>query len=98
RPRRRADGLRARRLLAVRRHRARRRRPARAVGGRRCAVGARADPAARRLNRLMFAYGLCIGNRERYETLAAPRLRDLGGVIVEADDQTPILRADNAVL
>jgi hypothetical protein len=46
----------------------------------------------------MFAYGLCIGNRERYETLAAPRLRDLGGVIVEADDQRSICAAYNAIL
>jgi hypothetical protein len=46
----------------------------------------------------MFAYGLCIGNRERYEALAAPRLRDLGGVIVEADDQRSICAAYNAIL
>ena len=46
----------------------------------------------------MFAYGLCIGNRERYEALAAPPLRDLGGVIVEADDQRSICAAYNAIL
>jgi hypothetical protein len=46
----------------------------------------------------VFAYGLCIGNRERYEELAAPRLRDLGGVIVEADDQRSICAAYNAIL
>lgn len=46
----------------------------------------------------MFAYGLCIGSRERYEALAAPRLRDLGGVIIEADDQRSICSAYNAIL
>ena len=48
---RRADDVRARRLVAVRRHRARRRRPARAVGGRRRALGAVPGPAAGGLTR-----------------------------------------------
>ena len=94
---RRADDVRARRLVAVRRHRARRRRPARAVGGGRRALGAVPGPAAGGLTG-MLAYGVCIGNRERYEALAAPRLRDLGGVIVEADDQRSICAAYNAIL
>jgi hypothetical protein len=46
----------------------------------------------------MLAYGVCIGSRERYETLAAPALRDLGGVVVEADDQRSICAAYNAIL
>ncbi len=46
----------------------------------------------------MLAYGVCIGSRDRYEALAAPHLRDLGGVVVEADDQRSICAAYNAVL
>ena len=46
----------------------------------------------------MLAYGVCIGSRERYETLAAPALRDLGGVVIEADDQRSICSAYNAIL
>ena len=46
----------------------------------------------------MLAYGVCIGSRERYEALAAPRLRDLGGVVIEADDQRSICSAYNAIL
>jgi SAM-dependent methyltransferase len=46
----------------------------------------------------MLAYGVCIGSRERYEKFAAPRLRDLGGVVVEADDQRSICAAYNAIL
>ncbi len=46
----------------------------------------------------MLAYGVCIGSRERYEALAAPALRDLGGVVIEADDQRSICSAYNAIL
>ena len=47
----------------------------------------------------MLAYGVCIGSRERYEALAAPpHLRDLGGVVIEADDQRSICSAYNAIL
>src|SRR4051812_34842581 len=46
----------------------------------------------------MLAYGVCIGSRERYEALAAPHLRDLGGVVLEADDQRSICSAYNAIL
>ena len=95
-PRRRADGLRARRLLAVRRHRARRRRAAGPVDGGHGAVGAR--PRRDAAGGVMLAYGVCIGSRERYETLAAPALRDLGGVVIEADDQRSICSAYNAIL
>ena len=46
----------------------------------------------------MLAYGVCIGSRERYGSLAGPPLRDLGGVVVEADDQRSICAAYNAIL
>ena len=95
--RRRADGLRARRLLAVRRHRARRRRAAarcgRPAARRGCPVPPRSGGRPE-----MLAYGVCIGSRERYEALAAPHLRDLGGVVIEADDQRSICSAYNAIL
>ena len=45
----------------------------------------------------MLAYGVCVGSRERYEELAAPHLRDLGGVVIEADDQRSICSAYNAI-
>ena len=41
----------------------------------------------------MLAYGVCIGSRERYGSLAGPPLRDLGGVVVEVVTERDRIRS-----
>ena len=96
-PRRRADGLRARRLLAVRRHRARRRRAAGAVDGRRARRGC---PVPSRSGRRRECWRTASASARGSGTRRSPRphLRDLGGVVIEADDQRSICSAYNAIL